>query len=332
MGNRRKQGGLMFLWKSLENKIRKAGGYVNAHAHFDRAYTLSPKDLEDVVYNQLEEKWRLVDSFKRRADINRYLGNFIHALEDQHDYGVTACLSFVDVDPVCGDKAIIGGNLAKERANKLGIELVLACQTLKGVLIPSCRHIIEAQLDIGSVDIIGSLPGADHGDPKHYDVIFELARRYNKRVHVHVDQLNTAAERETEMLARKTIEHGWEDKVTAVHSISLACHPKHYRQEVYKMAKDAGLSFISCPTAWIDHRRTEELTPNHNAITPVDELLEHDLTVALGTDNINDIYKPYSDGNMGTELRFLMEALHIYDQDTLVKIVTENGRKVIKPL
>ena len=32
----------MLIWKSLENKIREAGGFVNAHAHFDRAYTLTP--------------------------------------------------------------------------------------------------------------------------------------------------------------------------------------------------------------------------------------------------------------------------------------------------
>ena len=95
------------------------------------------------------------------------------------------------------------------------------------------------------------------------------------------------------------------------------------------MAKDAGLSFIACPTAWIDSRRTEEMAPIHNAITPVDELIEHDLIVAIGSDNIHDIYKPYSTGDMRTELKFLLEATHIYDEETLIKISTENGLKVI---
>jgi cytosine/adenosine deaminase-related metal-dependent hydrolase len=126
--------------------------------------------------------------------------------------------------------------------------------------------------------------------------------------------------------------HGWEGKVTAVHSISLAAHPKHYRQKVYSMAKDAGLSFVCCPIAWIDHRRTENMSVTHNAITPVDELVENDLVVAMGTDNINDVYKPYNDGNMMTELRFLLEALHIYDEQVLMQIMTENGRKVISDI
>ena len=95
------------------------------------------------------------------------------------------------------------------------------------------------------------------------------------------------------------------------------------------MSKDAGLSFISCPSAWIDHPRREDLVPSHNATTPVDELLEHDLTVAIGSDNIHDIYKPYSDGDMMFELRMLLEACKIYDEEQLIKIATHNGKKVL---
>jgi cytosine/adenosine deaminase-related metal-dependent hydrolase len=147
-------------------------------------------------------------------------------------------------------------------------------------------------------------------------------------LHVHVDQLNTPDEKETELLCRKTIEHGLEGKVVAVHSISLAAHQKNYRNEVYRMAKDAGMMFITCPSAWIDHPRTERLVPFHNAVTPVDELLENDLVVAIGSDNICDIYKPYSDGDISVEMRFLLESCKIYDMPTLKKISRENGLKV----
>ena len=95
------------------------------------------------------------------------------------------------------------------------------------------------------------------------------------------------------------------------------------------MCKDAGLMFVTCPTAWIDSRRTEVVSPTHNAITPVDEMINHDIIVALGTDNIHDIYKPYSTGEMATELRFLLEATHIYDHDVLFDIAVTNGQKIL---
>ena len=157
----------------------------------------------------------------------------------------------------------------------------------------------------------------------------QTAKSNGQRVHVHVDQLNCPSETETELLARKTMEHGMEGKVTAVHSISLAAHPKFYRDEVYKMCIDADLSFVSCPTAWIDHRRSEVVSVTHNAITPIDEMVPLGITVAIGSDNICDVYKPFSNGDMMTELRFLLEATHFYDINSLVEIATTNGRKVI---
>ena len=95
------------------------------------------------------------------------------------------------------------------------------------------------------------------------------------------------------------------------------------------MCKDAGLSFITCPSAWIDHRRTELLVPSHNAITPVDELLEQGLTVALGTDNICDVYKPFCDGDMLNELRLLIDACRIYDPTDIINIAVHNGKLVL---
>ena len=51
--------------------------------------------------------------------------------------------------------------------------------------------------------------------------------------------------------------------------------------------------------------------------------------IAIGSDNIHDVYKPYSTGDMSTELKFLLEALHMYDPETLSEIATTNGRLVI---
>ena len=55
----------------------------------------------------------------------------------------------------------------------------------------------------------------------------------------------------------------------------------------------------------------------------------NDLTVAIGSDNIHDIYKPFANGDMMFELRLLLEACKIYDVDQLVAIATTNGKKVL---
>ena len=306
-----------------------AGGFVNAHSHLDRAFTVTEENMRSVVYNHLHQKWKYVDEYKATATEEDFYKNITTALVTQRDMLTTHVLSFIDIDPVVGNKALDAAVRAKNFAGLIGLEMKIACQTLKGITTSAPQRLIIDAIEQNKIDVIGSLPGADKGkEEEHLDNVLMLGHIFNKRVHVHVDQLNTAKEKETELLARKTIEHQMEGKVTAVHSISLACHPKWYRKEVYKMAKDAGLSFISCPTAWIDARRTEELTPTHNAITPVDELLENDLVVTIGSDNIHDVYKPYSTGDMRTELKFLLEATHIYNKDALIKIARENGLEV----
>tara|TARA_R100000030_G_scaffold88367_1_gene72286 strand:+ start:3977 stop:4972 length:996 start_codon:yes stop_codon:yes gene_type:complete len=313
----------------LIQKIKEKGGFINSHAHFDRAYTVTEENMEKVVNYHLFDKWQFVDKFKKKATSEEYLKNIVSAIREQIDYGVTGALTFIDIDSVCGFKAIEAAQEAK-RLYKGNFELKICSQALKGVLEPKENRLLKKALEMNYLDVIGGLPRADQGkEQAHLDQILFLGKEYGKRVHVHVDQLNDSLEKETEMLALRTMNWGMEGRVTAVHGISIAAHPKEYRERVYGLARDAGLSFITCPTAWIDSRRKEWLSPTHNSITPVEEMLKHGLTVAIGSDNIHDVYKPFSDGNMYTELKFLLECLHLYDIDALVDIATKNGRLVI---
>ena len=316
-------------YNPLNNLVREIGvhgGFVNAHAHFDRAYTIKPR-MMDKTSQHLFEKWEYVDNFKKHATVSTNFENIKAAIESQLFLSTVAACTFVDIDPVCEYNAITAAKIAQEHfAGQF--ELVIACQTLKGVLEKNPRQLIEKAMD--DFQIFGGLPAKDKGrEAEHIDQLMRWAKETGKRVHVHVDQLNHPSEKETELLARKTIEHGMEGKVTAVHSISLAAHPKAYRDEVYKMSIDAGLSFITCPSAWIDHPRREDLVPSHNALTPVDELLERGLTVAIGSDNICDVYKPFCDGDMVNELRLLIDGCKIYDPDALLEICVYNGLEVI---
>ena len=313
----------------LIQKIKEKGGFINSHAHFDRAYTVTENNMDKVVNYHLFDKWEFVDKFKKTATSEEYLKNIVSAIRSQISYGSVGALTFIDVDTVCGFKALEAAQEAK-RLYKGRFDLKICSQALKGVLKPEENKLLRQALKMDYIDVIGGLPRADQGyEQAHLDEILFLGREYGKRVHVHVDQLNDPLEKETELLAKRTIQWGMEGKVTAVHGISIAAHRKEYRQRVYGLCRDADLSFITCPTAWIDSRRNEWETPTHNSITPVEEMLKHGLTVAIGSDNIHDVYKPFSDGNMMTELKFLLECLHLYDIDALVDIATKNGRLVI---
>lgn len=314
------------LKKHIIKLIMKNGGWVNTHTHIDRAYILTSKNFK-LYQSPISAKWDLVDEIKRRSTVNDIYDRMAYVIENMLKQGVTALGSFIDVDEVIKDKAIKAADRVREKYKK-NIRIKFINQVLKGVLTPSARE----WFDVGTqfVDIIGGLPGKDKGqEDKHLDVLLTTAKKMKKMVHVHVDQLNTASEKETELLVKKTIEHGMQGKVVGIHGISVATHPKVYRYKLYQAMKAAGIKMITCPTAWIDDRRSEELAPMHNAITPVDEMVPAGITVAMGVDNICDIYLPHIDGDMWSELRLMMAATRFFEINELVKIATINGRKVL---
>ena len=312
--------------KLVVDKIMQNGGWVNTHAHLDRAYSLTD-DTFKFTNSYLKDKWSLVDDMKSNSSVDDVFRRMAKATELMIDQGAQAIGSFIDVDEVIEDRSIKAAQKLKDEYGK-DIEIRFANQVLKGVIDPKARYWFDMSVDF--VDIIGGLPLKDApNEEKHLDILMQTAKDNNKLVHVHVDQFNSSDEKETEQLARKTIEHGMQGKVTAVHSISVAAHPRAYRESVYKLIKEADMNVISCPTAWIDHDRTEKLSVSHNSMTPVDEMVPEGITVAFGTDNICDIYKPFSDGDLWTEMRVMLEACHYYNVDELVKIATVNGLKVL---
>lgn len=316
----------------LLQKIKDKGGWVNAHAHIDRAYILNEENFK-LVDGDLRQKWDYPDKYKTQATSDDFYANMAKVTEYMIEQGVQAIGSFIDVDPVIEDKAIIAAKKLREKyQDKIAIKFIN--QVVKGVTDPEANKWFQIGAEF--CDIIGGLPEKDQGkEAEHLDILFEAAKQNgNKPLHIHVDQLNLPDQRDTELLVQKTIEHGYEGKVVAIHSISVGAQPKTYRQDIYKKLKDTGIIIVACPVGWIDNSwvaglEEDVIGPIHNAITPVKEMLQAGVTVALGTDNIQDIYKPFADGNMWTDLRFLLEAQRIYDIDALTDIATTNGRKAL---
>lgn len=298
----------------LRDIIASSGGFVNCHAHLDRAYTFNE---EDFYFSKkgLKEKWKFVDKVKDSSSEEDYYNRIMKAIDKQSGFGVQAVLSFIDIDNIAGYRALNAAVKAKKDSKK--VKLRIACQTLKGVVSKKQRELIESRIE--DIDVIGGLPGVE-SPSQHMDVIFSCAKDSGKRIHVHVDQLNENEEKETEMLLEYTEKYKLEGLVSAVRSIRLAAKEKKYRDMIYDKSLDLGVSYVSCPTAWIDSERKDVLQVFHNATTPIDELIKKGICVGIGSDNINDIYKPYSDGDMMTGLRFALESNKIYETQDLINI------------
>ncbi len=318
------------LKSHIRDEVIKKGGWVNSHAHADRAFTMTPEKIKIYQNANLQQKWDLVDEVKRNSSVEDYYRRFSQAIELMISQGVTAFGTFVDIDQVCEDRAILAAHKARE-VYKNDIILKFANQTLKGVIEPNARK----WFDIGSemVDMIGGLPYRDELDYgkglEAMDILMETAKSQGKMLHVHVDQFNSQKEKETEQLCDKSLEHGMQGRVVAIHGISIGAHPREYRQMLYKKMKSVDMMMIACPMAWIDSPRKDEVLPFHNALTPADEMIPEGITVAIGTDNICDYMVPLCEGDMWQELSLLSAGCRFTNLEEMANIASINGRKVL---
>jgi cytosine deaminase len=314
------------LKEEILKKIKDNGGWVNAHAHFDRAYTITKENFH-YTKATLQEKWELNNELKQNSTVDDIYNRMAQGMESMLEQGVRAVGTFIDVDSFIKDKAIKAAQKIRDEYKK-DIEIKYINQVHYGVLDKEAREWFET--GAAFVDIIGGLPERDKGkEDEHLDILFTTAKKMNKMAHVHIDQFNDPNQNDTELLAKKTIEHGLQGKVVGIHGISIGAHKKEYRDSLYKLMKEADLMMVASPLGWIDTRRNETLMPFHNAITPVDELIPAGITVAIGTDNIADIYKPFITGNMWEELHAFLEASHFYDVEEMVNVATVNGRRTL---
>lgn len=309
-------------------KIHTAGGWVNCHAHIDRAYTITKANYE-LSERQRSEKWKLNSELRKRSSVDDIYDRMARAVERMIEQDVTVLASFIDVDGDVRDKAIKAAERVRERYAS-DIKLLFLNQSSYGLFDQAKESRKWFEVGAAFADIVGGLLKADQGrEAEHLDILLGTAKEQGKMVHVHVDELNIPEEHETELLARKTIEFGMEGRVVGIHGISINARPLTKRTKLYKLCKRAKLQFISCPVSWLNERRSEELAPIHNPLTPVDELLEHNIPVGIGSDNIADIWMPFNDADMWLDMRVLLEAARIHDLDALTKIATVHGRSIL---
>lgn len=308
--------------------VKKNGGFVSTHGHWDKAFYITKESLRDSMV-AMEKKWNMSDDIKRSDTQDQVKERIARSVEIMQAQRSTMGQTFIDAYDAVGHKAI---DASLEVKADLGDSFIMktATQPLGGLVTKEAIELYEAITE--KADIAGGLPSYDRpNDNSHYDTLFSIAKNLNKPIHCHIDQENNPDERDTEKLITYTKKYGYEGRVTAVHAISVSSQPKEYRTRMYKEMADLGIAVSVCPSAALSMVQHDQKTSNvHNSIANVPEMLEAGVLVGLGIDDMCDFYLPFVDGDMWVEARMLMEACRFYDFDALVSICSTNGRKILE--
>jgi cytosine deaminase len=301
--------------------------FVNTHLHLCKVYTLmmmdeaALKDYHGADMGKAMTAIELAAKIKEKYDEKWIIKNVRRATALAGRYGCTHIRAFADVDSkgkLEGLKALIKAR--EEFKGIIDIQVVAFAQDGL-VREPGAEKLMREAMKLGA-DVVGGIPWIEFTDAdiaEHVRICFQLAKEFDKPVSMLVDDAGDPGLRSLEVMALETIKTGWQGRSLAHHARAMSMYPKPYLQKLAALLKKAQMGVVSDPHTGPLHAR-------------VRELLEENVLVCLGQDDISDAYYPYGRNNM-LEVAFLNSHLLWFttreDMEVLYDMVTKNAAKCI---
>jgi cytosine deaminase len=273
--------------------------FVNPHLHLCKVYTRQMMDDEALTGYHAEGMGKAMTTIELAARVKEkyaeewIIKNVRRALAQAALHGNTHIRAFADVD----SKARLEGMKALIRAREefKGIVEIQVCAFAQDGLAREvgASELMHQAMEMGA-DVVGGIPWIEYTEAdiqEHIKEIFDLAQEFDKDVSMLVDDAGDAGLRSLEAMAVETIRRGWQGRALAHHARAMELYPQPYFQKVAALLKKAQMAVVSDPHTGPLHAR-------------VKELLEEDVTVCLGQDDISDGYYPFGRNNM-LEVAFL---------------------------
>jgi len=319
--------------------------FIDAHLHLCRTETHRKKfippgmSLEAIANLPLRVKQSLVGDlhmFESGAYEKESLRERMSTiLEKKIDFGEREVWGVVDTTPDIGLRAFdTAMELKEEYRNRISLKVGSYC-VFGFKYFRGDKSRLETFTEASArADFLVGLPEKDEkyyeiGFEGHVAILLEMAFHLEKPVHIHVDQENSAFQKDTERVLNviesmhpRTKEYflEGEPKIWLIHVVSPSCYSgKEFSQLVEEMKK-CNVGVIVCPAAGISMRTLRsEMVPNHNSIARVLEFMREKIPVRIGTDNVNDIFVPSGQGTVLMELFMLAPIIRSFDIQVLVK-------------
>jgi cytosine deaminase len=268
-------------------------GFVNAHQHLDKCMlgeVMRPNESQT-----LQEAIYITWDHKRAYTVEEIADRAAPVVEAAIRNGTTAMRGFADVDTIGGLTPVEGLLELKRRFDGL-ITFEVVAFPQEGILRdPGCDRLMGQAMDLGA-DVVGGLPWYERLDRdmhEHIDFCFELAKRTGKDIHMLADDTDNPTSRSLEYLAVRTIEEGYQGRVTASHCGALAAYDDNHAEKVIAIVKEAEMTIASNTqiSLVLDGRGDRGLV--RRGITRVRELLDAGVNVVSAQDDVNDPYYPF---------------------------------------
>ncbi|HHF2913714.1 cytosine deaminase [Vibrio parahaemolyticus] len=303
--------------------------FCEPHIHLDTTQTAGEPswNISGTLFEGIE-RWA---ERKEMLSIEDVKARAKQTLKWQIANGVQHVRTHVDVsDPtLIALKAMV--EVREEMKEWVDIQIVAFPQ--EGILsYPNGKELLEEAVKLGA-DVIGAIPHfeftREYGiESLHY--VFELAQKYDRLIDVHCDEIDDEQSRFVETLAALAHKFDMGSKVTASHTTAMGSYNGAYASRLFRLLRMSGINFVANPLVNIHLQGRFDDYPKRRGVTRVKEMLNANINVCFGHDDVFDPWYPLGTANM---LQVLHMGLHVcqvmgYDQinNSLDLISTNSAR------
>lgn len=305
--------------------------FIEPHIHLDSTLTAGEPEwnisgtLFEGIQRWAQRKEMLtIDDVKQRSKT---------ALKWQIAQGIQYVRTHVDVtDPkLIALKALL--EVKEEMASCIDIQLVAFPQ--EGILsFPNGIELMEEALKMGA-DVVGGIPHFEF--TREYGVeslkiAFDLAEKYDRLIDIHCDEIDDEQSRFVEVVAKEAYERELGLRTTASHTTAMGSYNNSYTAKLFRLLKISKINFVSNPLINIHLQGRFDSYPKRRGLTRVKELLEAEINLCFGHDDVFDPWYPLGTGNMLQVLHMGIHASHLmgYEQITnSIDLITGNSARTL---
>lgn len=305
--------------------------FVEPHIHLDTTQTAGqPAWNQSGTLFEGIERWAERKALLTHEDVKQRAWQ---TLKWQIANGVQYVRTHVDVsDPtLTALRAML--EVKQEVAPWVTLQIVAFPQ--EGIMsYPNGEALLEEALRLGA-DVVGAIPHFEF--TREYGVeslhkAFALAQKYDRLVDVHCDEIDDEQSRFVETVAALALELDMGARVTASHTTAMHSYNGAYASRLFRLLKMSGINFVANPLVNIHLQGRFDSYPKRRGITRVKEMLEANINVCFGHDDVFDPWYPLGTANM---LQVLHMGLHVcqlmgYGQiDDGLKLITSHSARTL---
>lgn len=266
--------------------------FIESHFHLENAL------LWDGLINQsgtLEEAIEIYAKVKHDLTVEDIVARAGMVVKTAVANGTLWLRSHVDIDHIARLSILRGVAAAREAYRDLIDIQLVAFPQLGLAQNPEAVEMMWQAMENGC-NLVGGMP---HGEKtmddaaKHIDIAFEIAQKYHVDIDMHIDETDDPYWHSLELLADKTVETGWQGRVTAGHCCAMSAWDDKMAARIIDKVKAADIHIITnAPiNSMLEGRHSGY--PKPRGIARVKELLEAGVNVVCGQDDLQNMFYPF---------------------------------------